>query len=637
MIRSGKIRFVKVDRDQARRARRLGRIPGRADLEAERELERALRFLEPKVARALRNSARFKQGQIPMRQLQDAIRSGSARRVMELLEVDTIGESLLRGAGAEPGKASAIDRLLEALQSGGTAAQRQLPAKDARLIGALDITNPESLAYIRDNVPSLIQGINQESRRTIQQALSRGFSEGIPPVKIAREIRRSVGLTPEMEEAVSNFRRQLESGQLGGQTPPWERRLSAVEAQQARNLFRRETVPAHKIDALVDKYAERLLNRRASNIARTEVHNAHIVGQEELWKQGAESGVLDEDRARRFWIVTADERLREDHRQVPLLNKDGVRLNEPFKAKYKGRDIEVMGPGLSGIPGFDINCILPGTLVSGKFVAGLESWYSGDAVELITKRGMRLSVTPNHTVLTTTGLKTAGNLREGNYLVTDRSQIQDGATRSVEIQNEPARIEDVIESLAVAGGSRSLPISRFDLHDDQALLANDIRQVGADGNLKGCYFSGVLEKLAQLSLIATYVSLGKRIGLGPLQSLFDRLLSPTRSIPSRGTLPLGLLLGHLTPLQPLCFGASSGLDALLTEYPSDRMARDALLVTKFLHRGAGLVTSDEIVKVRRFPFSGHVYDLQSTLGNWIIAGGIVIRNCRCTVGLRFKR
>ena len=220
------------------------------------------------------------------------------------------------------------------------------------MIGALDITNPQSLRYIQENVPTLITGIGTDAQVAIQQAVTRGFSERRAPVQIAREIRRSIGLTPNMEAAVANFRQQLESGEIGSGTIPWERRLSAVEAQQARSIFRRPVVPAREIDRIVDTYAQRLLNLRASTIARTEIHQAHIQGQEELWRQGAAAGRIDEDRAREFWIHSGDERVRDDHRRIPGMNPDGVRLGESFKTPIG----LVRGPGQSGNAAFDIGC-----------------------------------------------------------------------------------------------------------------------------------------------------------------------------------------------------------------------------------------------------------------------------------------
>jgi hypothetical protein len=43
-----------------------------------------------------------------------------------------------------------------------------------------------------------------------------------------------------------------------------------------------------------------------------------------------------------------------------------------------------------------------------------------------------------------------------------------------------------------------------------------------------------------------------------------------------------------------------------------------------------LITRDEIVKIRNYNFSGHVYDLQST-SQLYITNGIVVKNCRCAI------
>lgn len=46
--------------------------------------------------------------------------------------------------------------------------------------------------------------------------------------------------------------------------------------------------------------------------------------------------------------------------------------------------------------------------------------------------------------------------------------------------------------------------------------------------------------------------------------------------------------------------------------------------------GRGFVARDEIVRVERTEWRGHVYDLQTTIG-WLMAGGIVSGNCRCGI------
>ena len=53
-------------------------------------------------------------------------------------------------------------------------------------------------------------------------------------------------------------------------------------------------------------------------------------------------------------------------------------------------------------------------------------------------------------------------------------------------------------------------------------------------------------------------------------------------------------------------------------------------VSKLLHRSAGEITLNDVIGVRRFPFVGHVYDLQTVTG-WMLANGIGVSNCRCSV------
>jgi hypothetical protein len=50
----------------------------------------------------------------------------------------------------------------------------------------------------------------------------------------------------------------------------------------------------------------------------------------------------------------------------------------------------------------------------------------------------------------------------------------------------------------------------------------------------------------------------------------------------------------------------------------------------------GGVAVEKVVQIRRRPFRGHVYDLQSANG-LIIAAGVVCSNCRCSTIEIFER
>ena len=594
---------------------------------AYRDMDAALRRLEPRLAAAFLAAARAIKDKAKIGEISRAIERGDLEQAIELAGAAQIGERL-RGSGLEPGERSAVDELTEALREGSAAGMRQMP-RQAALAASLDLTNPEAVRYLREHVPALVTNVSDEAREAVRQAVLRGFEEGRPPLAIAREVKESVGLTRPQQRFVANFRRQLETGNMGAGTAPWDRRLSATERQQARSIFAVGGEESARVNALVDRYAESLLNRRSQDIARTEIHRAFVEGQTELWRQAEDQGLMDRRTVRRVWIVTPDDRLRPDHAAVPGMNPDGVGLDQPFDTPVG----PVMAPGESGDGSFDINCFLPGTLVRGSFVAGLESRYSGEAVEIITAGGKRLAITPNHPVLTLTGLVPAGRLSEGQYLITDRFEIVDGSTGAEEDQNRPSVIEDVFQALSVSGVIL-LPVTAVNLHGDEVCIEDDIRQVGADGFLEGRYFSGVREQLRQRALVSADISARFGVGHGASATFIQCTPFSSDSTVGRRDLPTALLVGHLAPFEPLRVGSPADMDALFSEYPRDRVAGDPEIITQFLERGSRLVSSDEIVRIRRYPFSGHVYDLQSTTG-LLSAGSIITSNCRCTVALEF--
>lgn len=314
------------------------------------ELDRVARRFEPRVAAAFLDAVRTVRSQASLRAIAAALEVGDLQRVLDAVRADALAGQLL-GRGVEPGRASVQDELLGALRAGADVGMTQLP-RAAAMAATLDLTNPESVAYLRDHLPTLVREVTEEQRRAVRAAVTRGFTEGRHPYAVAREVRGTVGLTEAMEGYVANFRRQLETGELAGATPPWDRRLSAVERAAARSEFRAAATDPARVDRLVDRYRESLVNRRAQNIARTEVNRASGAGQAELWRQAEAEGLVDLTRTRRVWIVTPDEQLRPDHAAVPGMNPDGVGLDEPFATPVG----PVMHPRESGDPGFDVNC-----------------------------------------------------------------------------------------------------------------------------------------------------------------------------------------------------------------------------------------------------------------------------------------
>jgi len=138
-------------------------------------------------------------------------------------------------------------------------------------------------------------------------------------------------------KAVQNYRQMLE-----------DRPLAALNSQLRDKRFDRTITRAdlnaakltsQQIDKMVERYADRYLTYRANTIARTESIRALNMANHQLWKTMVAEGKIDENRIKRMWVYSADDKTRAAHdgRQpdgIPSINSEGVGLNEPFQSNY---------------------------------------------------------------------------------------------------------------------------------------------------------------------------------------------------------------------------------------------------------------------------------------------------------------
>lgn len=181
------------------------------------------------------------------------------------------------------------------------AATELLPA-NVQLNYSFDLMNPNSVSFIRNYAANLVTNISKSTRDGIRQIIANAFEKGGHPTTQARAIRNQIGLTSRQAIALDNYNALLIS----------------------------EGRPYAQVNRMVEKYRKRLLNQRATTIARTETINASNAGQQMMWQQAQEQGLLPMT-AKKRWIVTPDDRLCPVCRVIPSMNPDGVLLNEPFQ------------------------------------------------------------------------------------------------------------------------------------------------------------------------------------------------------------------------------------------------------------------------------------------------------------------
>ncbi len=260
------------------------------------------------------------------------------------------------------------------------------------------------------------------------------------------------------------------------------------------------------------------------------------------------------------------------------------------------------------------NCFSPGTKIQGKIELALKSRYSGPMIEIVTTKGYRLCVTPNHPILTEQGWLPANQITKGIDLVTDSEHIDRlaGVPAEKDYEHTPAAAEQIFESLRVDafGFAR---MAAFNFHGDAQFGKGDIEISAINSDL-----------LHETQAVASHLI--EEFGLASVKEL------PARSLPCRATLPLNAAgLGSDTlPFEGLGLGTRTHVDAALFEKAGNGNPGDSERLRESLDALSVNISLDEVIGVREYDFVGHVFDFQTETG-LLSADGIIAHNCRCIV------
>lgn len=320
------------------------------------------------------------------------------------------------------------------------------------------------------------------------------------------------------------------------------------------------------------------------------------------------------------------------------------------------------------------SCFPPETEVRCDAVIGLKTWYSGEMVELYTALGHRLTVTANHPVLTGRGWVSAGMLDEGDELIGAIGDVDAELVGVVNHEQPPSRAEDLFESLA-AKGLRVVPMSPDDFHGDALCRKPEIHVAGAYGALMDIVDAkigedvrkGGFDSALHRSVESTHVSIGsaqtpfvvnnailaknpthgrlgnsKSGGYLPLAGesapvkrenfALDDIVPCVGNSPGIPELSLNAAGRALDffPAQNFGLGSVSQSDACETQGSTESATAASRLFGELLEANPGTVACDEVIKIRKFQWAGHVYDFVTSTG-LIIAGGLTVSNCHCYV------
>lgn len=133
--------------------------------------------------------------------------------------------------------------------------------------------NPYSISWARNRSSNLITNLSDSMRAGVREYVYQATAEGTPPASLARQLEGIVGLRTDQADTLETMRAELEA----------DGRAQA------------------EIDNLIAARGKRMLETRATTIARTELNAAQNAGASNEWAQAAAAGDIPHD-AKREWL-----------------------------------------------------------------------------------------------------------------------------------------------------------------------------------------------------------------------------------------------------------------------------------------------------------------------------------------------
>ncbi len=252
--------------------------------------------MEPKLRRTLLRLIGDLQNNASVGQIEAALRRRSLLDLLKALKVAAAIEDF------KPSLLAVIRDLVEEAAS--------IAPLPAGIEYRFDIINAESVNYLKTATLNTSLQIKQETEHAIREAMMRGFTEGMAPRELASEIRARVGLTDFQWRTVENFERYITnlSDRFETTDDLSQTALNRLRRAGLRNggSLNRQGLTNDRIDTLVSNYTKKLIGERATTIARTLVIDASNEGQNMLWRQASEKGLLDSRSWLVKWIITKD-------------------------------------------------------------------------------------------------------------------------------------------------------------------------------------------------------------------------------------------------------------------------------------------------------------------------------------------
>jgi len=476
-----------------------------------------------------------------------------------------------------------------------------------------------------------------------------------------RRASKSVGISREELEATEGLTFQINA--YKAETQQWVKKMRDDTLQQWTSNTLRQMAEGKGLPEILKQFDGMVEQRRghAKMVARTQIATFNSLTSK---ARAQNLGIT-----KAIWKTAADERVRSSH-----ASRDGKEF-ELSEGLYDSSD------GKTLLPGTDYQCF-PGSVKinhSSLCQKLYRRWYTGKLTEIVRDDGVVLSATPNHPIFTVDGFKPASLLNVGEHLLC----TLDKGVNGVEFDSDDMipTFEQFFSAVNLLGVEHGVaPASSGKFHGD--VSDSDIDVIALDGLLMDQADTFVAQEFNKLNLavpdkmivLESFTCFGKgNLGTHGFGSPPDRVVSLLNLVRSR-------LLIHFGPLELFRFAlgswANSGIEKPLSNGPpvNAEMFGDSVFAMSALVHGldffdrqisfaktgagpnnlhanlfqlprkGGLVDSDfgsgeldgksnlyktcRVVDKRTVDFSGHIYNLQSVSGDYII-NTTAVSNCRC--------
>lgn len=277
-------------------------------------------------------------------------------------------------------------------------------------------------------------------------------------------------------------------------------------------------------------------------------------------------------------------------------------------------------------------CVIPDTkIIAPDIEAITKSWYSGDVIKITTANGGRLTVSPNHIVLTARGWVRAKHLIKGDKVVRYCGWRESLSESDPAHDNSVPTIEELFTSFVESGAVSpvSVPATSEDFKGD-VVVNSKIDIINIDSELRNKLNASFDKFIGDIPFVGA--SIFSKVKL-PAHSCLELLLTgaglAADGIMSGLNVAKVLLSGSFTHHELIGFRNPSDYDARLFKSTCDSRARNVKDIGEFIDAFPGIVEFDDLINVERDSFFGHVYDT-SSLSTLYIANGIITSNCRCS-------